>query len=80
MKRISALALALVVFCICGCASTQTSAVQTQERKLAEFRRDVRDYERLQKQQSDSELASEGDKRTDESFGEPGQAQFVLPR
>ncbi len=80
MKRISALALVLGVFCISGCASTQTTAVQTKEKRLAEFRRDVRDYERLQKQQSDSELASEGDKRTEEVFGEPGQPQFVLPK
>lgn len=78
MDRNYALAVVLGALCIAGCASTQTTNARTQEEKVAEFRRDVRDYERLQKAQSARELASEGDKRTRESSGEPGQVEKVV--
>ena len=78
MDRTYALAVVFGVLCVSGCASTQTAHTETREEKLAEFQRDVRDYERLQKQQSARELASEGDKRTTESLGEPGQVEKVV--
>ena len=81
MNRTYALAVVLGVLCVSGCASTQTAHTETQEEKLAEFQRDVRDYQRLQKQQSARELVSEGDKRSNESLGEPGQVEkVVLPK
>lgn len=78
MDRTYVLAVVLGVLCTAGCASIQTSQTQTREEKVADFRDDVRDYERLQEAQSESELAREGDKRTSESFGEPGQVEKVV--
>lgn len=81
MDRTYALAVVLGVLCVSGCASTQTAHTETREEELAEFQRDVRDYERIQKQQTAHELVSEGDKRTMESLGEPGQVEkVVLPK
>ena len=85
MDRTYALAVVLGAFCISGCVSTQAAHThthtQTQEEKVAEFRQDVRGYERLQGEQSERELASEFDKRTTESSDEPIQAQKVdLPK
>ena len=80
MDRNYGLAVVLGALCVTGCASTHTSDARTQEEKVADFREDVRDYERLQKAQSTRELESEGDKRTKESLGEPGQVEkLVLP-
>ena len=78
MDRTYALAVVLGALCVSGCASTQTAQTETREEKLAEFQRDVRDYERLQKQQTARELVSEGEKRTNESLGEPGQVEKVV--
>ena len=81
MKITYALTAVLGVLCISGCASTQTASTQPQAGRVAEFRSDVRDYERLQNEQSARELASEFDKRTKESSDEPIQAQKVsLPK
>lgn len=81
MDRTYTLAVVLGVLCIAGCASTQTARVQSQEEKVAEFRKDVRDYERLQRDQGAQELASEADKLSTESIGEPGQVENVfLPK
>ena len=77
MDRTYALAVVLGALCISGCASTQTAHTQTQEERVAEFREDVRDYERLQREQSERELASEYDKRSTESSDEPIQTQKV---
>ena len=78
MDRTYALAVVLGVLCVSSCASTQTAHTETREEKLAEFQRDVRDYERIQKQQTARELASEGDKRSTESLGEAAQIENVV--
>jgi len=78
MDRTCALAVVLGFLCAGGCASTRTTQTETRESERAEFQRDVRDYERIQKQQTARELASEGDKRTMESLGEPGQVETVV--
>lgn len=81
MNTTYAVTAVLGVLCISGCASTQTAHTPPQEGKVAEFRRDVRNYERLQNEQAARELASEFDKRTKESSNEPIQAQKVdLPK
>lgn len=82
MERLqTTLALAIGIATLTGCASTQAGDARTQEEKLADFQRNVRDYKRLQAEQAGEELASEGDKRSEEARGDASQPQpkVVLP-
>ena len=79
MYRNYHLAVVLGVLLVSGCASTKTAEIETRAKKQTEFRDAVAHYERIHKERSANESASEVRKQARESLGESGKIKADLP-
>ena len=73
------LALVLATSFGAGCASTETALAKSEDRSKADFKRDVRDYARMQQQQKLVEQRSEGEKLGEEAKGIPAETRQSQP-